>query len=458
LCNHLFVNMLEDKLSQIKKSLEKIASYTQKMGGVSLDETQSQIDSDIIFQNLLSELNIPPLAQKEQISSLKAVDQFYQPIGGLLGYYRQALQLLIKEPPIGELKSFSRAPGFDIEKKEHQALMEGLQALPYLILMYPIGGLASRLDFKHPSGQTAPAALLPFMGRSLLEGLIRDVQALEMVYERFFAQKIVMPIAMMTSDENEQVILDLLEQMHYFGRPKDLFWLFKQPSVPVVDEQGSWVFASDLSLMMQPGGHGAIWQAAKQQGVLQNMHKLGKKYLLVRQINNPIAGMDHALLSLIGLGCRENKAFGFLSCERDHTAAEGALALIHDQQGYKISNLEYTQLVDLPNEGLSTLSANTNILFVDLEKIAPVFEKSPLNGFLLNMKQTLNPHENKKVGRLETMMQGVSDQLMAESIDQLPVFVAYQKRLKTIASTKKRFTGSLQETPEGAYYHYYLNH
>jgi len=47
--------------------------------------------------------------------------------------------------------------------------------------MYPLGGSADRLGLVDPnSGECLPAAMLPFCGRTLLEGLIRDLQVLDL--------------------------------------------------------------------------------------------------------------------------------------------------------------------------------------------------------------------------------------------------------------------------------------
>jgi hypothetical protein len=49
--------------------------------------------------------------------------------------------------------------------------------LPDLGEIYPLGGSADRLGLIDPdTGECLPAAMLPYCGRTLLEGLIRDLQ------------------------------------------------------------------------------------------------------------------------------------------------------------------------------------------------------------------------------------------------------------------------------------------
>lgn len=58
------------------------------------------------------------------------------------------------------------------------------QGLPDLGEIYPLGGSADRLGLVHPeTGECLPAAMLPFCGRTLLEGLIRDLQVCMMFYQ-----------------------------------------------------------------------------------------------------------------------------------------------------------------------------------------------------------------------------------------------------------------------------------
>ncbi|KAL8104958.1 hypothetical protein AgCh_028936 [Apium graveolens] len=46
--------------------------------------------------------------------------------------------------------------------------------------MYPLGGSAERLGLVDPvTGECLPAAMLPYYGRTLLEGLIRDLQSVK---------------------------------------------------------------------------------------------------------------------------------------------------------------------------------------------------------------------------------------------------------------------------------------
>jgi hypothetical protein len=58
-------------------------------------------------------------------------------------------------------------------------------------------------------------------------------------------------------------------------------------------------------------------------GVFDWLQQQGRLAALIRQISNPMAGVDTTLLSLAGTGFSSRRAFGFMSCERVVGAAEG---------------------------------------------------------------------------------------------------------------------------------------
>jgi UTP---glucose-1-phosphate uridylyltransferase len=408
------------------------------------------------------------------LTQLVAIDRFYESIGGIVGYHVHVLKFLSKkqEDSSCNQKTFSRAVGIDLtsgSKEVQQAIWDGIRALDEIAEIYPIGGLGSRLNLMSKNFETLPVACLPFCGRTLLEGLIRDVQAREFLFYRLFKRQVTIPIGMMTSYEKNNMtrVRMVCKKRKWFGRPQQSFKLFSQLSVPVVTQEGKWSMRAPLEINLQPGGHGALWKAAEERGVFFWLQAQEKNTLIIRQINNPIAGIDFGLLALVGTGKKEKKAFGFASCERLVNAAEGVLVHVKDENGSTcLSNIEYTDFKKYGIEdhavkgGYSLYPANTNILYADLKHILPVLKKNPLPGLMLNMKNKepyLCPtgafHEVLG-GRLESMMQNISDALISGPQQPLPTFLTYNERKRTISVTKKSFEMGkpLLETPEGAFY------
>lgn len=76
--------------------------------------------------------------------------------------------------------------------------------MPDLGEIYPLGGSADRLGLVDPvTGESLPAAMLLYCGRTLLEGLIRDLQVLDLFLpceENYF-------LPLMLNDRNELLLL-----------------------------------------------------------------------------------------------------------------------------------------------------------------------------------------------------------------------------------------------------------
>jgi UTP---glucose-1-phosphate uridylyltransferase len=416
------------------------------------------------------------------LNDLMPVQEFYKELGGIVGYQRKILSLLRSpDVPKHEIESSYHAPSFiDISKLDastEAAVSWGIESLPEMAEMIPLGGAADRLHLvDEETGSDLPAAKLRFAGKILLERLICDIQAREYLYFQRFGKQVITPIVMMTSFEkdNHFHVMKILEENHWFGRPKESFRIMAQPLVPVVKENGEWLFDEKMKLVMKPGGHGAIWKLALDCGIFDWFSSLGRKKALIRQINNPAAAFDYGLLAFLGIGWKQNKIFGFASCPRLLRAAEGVNVLIEKEKEGKrsivLTNIEYCDFAKFGIEDLalkegepySRFSSNTNLLFVDLLAIRDAVEKSPFPGLLLNLKKGffLNSQGEKQeaiLGRLESTMQNIADVFVEEKRDSLvpeKTFITYNQRHKTISTTKKAFVegGSLQETPESCFY------
>lgn len=443
-----------------------------------------------IFFDHITQLESKMNDLRSMLRKLWEVDQFYAFMGGLAGYYYFVLKLLA-DKQVGFVQKdqdvrFLHSPGVDISKdteENHQFVYAGIENLPRIAVIFPVGGAGDRLNLcDEVSGEPLPAAYLPLRGFSLLEGLIRDLQAHEFLYWKLFSKQLTIPVAMMTSHEknNDERIIHLCQENHYFGRPVESFRRFIQPLVPVITEEGNFSQSAPLVLKLKPGGHGVLWKLAVQEGVFEWFNSHGCKKVFIRQINNPVAATDAGILAFIGVGCKKNKIFGFASCDRLVNAAEGMIVL-HEKKSseglqYSIINIEYTDfqakgIQDVPEDVGSSFSAypaNTNILFADIEAIEALVKKVAVPGMLINMKNKVPYIDKDGVckevygGRLESMMQNISDsivdvfpnKLAQNDAEKMRCFVTYGERQKVISVTKNKYDPEkpLSETPEGCFY------
>lgn len=414
---------------------------------------------------------------KALVAQLAAIEQFYAPIGGIVGYHLNFLQRLHNNA--SESSGSWRAPvSFDLVNDAEaaaQAIHWGVESLSEISEIYLVGGAADRLRFvDEESGAPRPAAALPFCGRTLLEGLFRDINAREYLHYQIFGKQVTTPIVLMTSSDkdNDAHIRAICATAHWFGRPKDSFRFISQPMAPMIDQEGKWVMEKPLVLQVKPGGHGVIWTLARQHGCFDWLRSLGRKKMLLRQINNPIAGVDNGLLSLAGIGCHEDKAFGFATCPPLQGAAEGRIVLVeepvHSCYRYNHSNIEYTASLSEEFAKDPSFPANSNILFADVDAVECAVDRAAFPGLLLNMKGSVDSVAadgtvaHLQAGRLESTMQNISDyiidaadhRLTNAEVHSLRSFTTMNSRHKTISVTKCAYEAkkSLRHTQLGAFY------
>ena len=422
---------------------------------------------------------------QELLDDLEAVEHFYSSIGGIVGYHLRMLELLsgssVKE---GSSSRYYPAEGIDISSDTSDvraSVRQGLEHMKEMAEIYPVGGAADRLRLQDErTGAPLPAACLPFLGKTLLEGVMVDLQAREYLYYKVRGEQLTTPVAMMTSKEkdNHRHVLSICEESSWFGRAQESFRFFCQPSVPAVNKSGEWCLQKSLKLILKPGGHGAIWRLAQEKGVFDWFFSQGRSKVLVRQINNPVAGTDYGILAFTGVGCAQNKIFGFASCPRQIKTSEGVNVVVETptESGYDyvLTNIEYCDfkrfgIVDQPERAgslYSQFSSNTNLLFADLKAIQAALKKCPIPGILVNLKKMTyhtgtGQKKEEEIARLESTMQNIADFFVQEFKDplekgergQLQTYLTYNKRRKTISTAKRAFTlgSSLVETPEGCF-------
>ncbi|XP_028792758.1 UTP--glucose-1-phosphate uridylyltransferase 3, chloroplastic [Neltuma alba] len=442
---------------------------------------------------------------KKLLEYLGEIERFYHCIGGIIGYQIKVLELLVQKMcekqnidwsrhinEIGECQFLEiHAPrGTDLsENTEYasQAAIWGIEGLPYLGEIYPLGGSADRLGLVDPdTGESLPAAMLPYCGRTLLEGLIRDLQAREFLYFKLYGKQCITPVAIMTSSakNNHEHIMSLCENLSWFGRGRSAFQLFEQPLVPVVGaEDGQWLLTKPFRPLSKPSGHGVIWKLAYDKGIFKWFYLHGRKGATVRQVSNVVAATDLTLLALAGIGLQHRKKLGFASCMRNAGATEGINVLMEKKNldgnwEYGVSCIEYTEFDKFgiadgshhPQSLQADFPANTNILYVDLpsaEQVGSSNNENSFPGMVLNTKKKIayvdhfGRQHSVSGGRLECTMQNIADNFYNTYSsrhyngveDKLDTFIVYNERRRVTSSAKKKRKNgdkSLHQTPDGS--------
>ncbi|XVE99805.1 hypothetical protein REPUB_Repub03eG0232900 [Reevesia pubescens] len=442
---------------------------------------------------------------KKLLKILGEIEEFYDCIGGIIGYQIMVLELLAQSSLKMQTTNHSQHVhesmecqfleihppiGCDLSQNTEyasQAALWGIEGLPDLGEIYPLGGSADRLGLVDPdTGECLPAAMLPYCGRTLLEGLIRDLQAREFLYFKLYGKQCITPVAIMTSSakNNHEHITSLCERLGWFGRGRSSFQLFEQPLVPAVSaEDGQWLVRKPFVPVCKPGGHGVIWKLAYEKGIFKWFYDHGRKGATVRQVSNVVAATDVTLLALAGIGLHHEKKLGFASCKRNSGATEGINVLIEKKNldgkwAYGLSSIEYTEFDKFgiisgppsPDSLQAEFPANTNILYVDLpsaELVGSTRSERSLPGIVLNTKKSIvytdyfgNWHSDPG-GRLECTMQNIADNFLNTYSsrcykgveDKLDTFIVYNERRRVTSSAKKKRKHadmSLHQTPDGS--------
>ncbi|KAJ0909462.1 putative UTP--glucose-1-phosphate uridylyltransferase [Helianthus annuus] len=462
---------------------------------------------------------VDAVALNSLLKTLKDVEEFYDCIGGIIGYQLTVLELLSQSPHGEQNANFqnvdnSNSTGMqfveihppsvldlsqDTEYAAHAALW-GIEGLPSLGEIYPLGGSADRLGLVDSvTGECLPAAMLPFVATPCWK-------AREFLYFKLFGEQCITPVAMMTSSakNNHEHITSLCERSKWFGRGRSNFRLFEQPLVPAISaEDGQWLAKGQFLPVCKPGGHGVIWKLAYEKGVFQWFRDHRREGATVRQVSNVVAATDVTLLAMAGdccyllqllVFCKLQKVnllmkLGFASCKRNSGATEGINVLVEKGKPdgtwtYGVSCIEYTEFDKFgiadgsSSDCLQTeFPANTNILYVDLkaaERIASSKDECSLPGLVLNVKKAINFVDHFGFqhglvfsvgsipgGRLECTMQNIADHLVnsfstrcSEGVEELlDTFIVYNHRRKVTSSAKKKRKPadmSLHQTPDGA--------
>ncbi len=424
-------------------------------------------------EHLLDGSNNPPISKK-WLANLATGDRYYAREGGIVGYQSRIMRLFtqdfscyegdVEEPPLIDISCF--------DEETRQVSLRAIHELEKICLLLPVGGAADRLLLTDPNtGEDLPAGCLVFHGETLLEKLFLDIEGLEYLHYKIWRKTVRLPVVLMGSEEknNARHIASILRSKNYFFRDPSTIILLVQPSVPVVDEQGTWCLKNCEELLVKPAGHGALWKLIWEQEIFAWLADRGIQKALVRQINNPASRYDYALSAFLGHGLRKNALFGVASCPRQVGAKEGVnvYKISSETGGHPhLSAIEYCDfarfsLEDHPRSSCSPYSrypTNTNILWVDLPAAKRAVEKEEFPGMLLNFKE-LETYDSvsfakKRVARLESTVQNISDQIAETTEGTCATFLTYHKRYKTISTTKRAWQkeGSFLETPERCYY------
>nr|AAT47007.1 unknown protein [Oryza sativa Japonica Group] len=422
--HHHHHNGGSDGRSALRQALSSLAALVGKWSSEGVVEGVAESGESELLRRLLKFLG--------------DIDVFYDCIGGIIGYQIMALELLSASKDHKHRPSKHKSIDFHVpsglnllEDTEYasQAALWGIEGLPELGEIYPIGGAGDRLGLvDSDTGESLPAALLPYCGRSLLEGLIRDLQ--------IFGKQCITPVAIMTSSvkDNHEHITAICERLEWFGRGRENFRLFEQKlgfascerrpgateGVNVLIEKenqdGQWAYGITCIEYTEFEKYG-IPEPTVTNGSLQANYPANTNILYVDLQAAEEVGSRKNASCLPGMVLNLKKAVSYL----DHLGFECSVDMLLSD-GF--NDVEYISLI------LRSIDYSISCV-------------------------------SAAGGRLECTMQNIADNFMntynyrcSKGIEsELDTFIVYNERKKVTSSAKRKLKSedkSLHQTPEGS--------
>jgi len=164
-------------------------------------------------------------------------------------------------------------------REEANRLGERLIRGNQVAILIVAGGQGSRLGFEGPKGKFP---ITPVKKKSLFQLFVETAKAISLRYEALI------PLLIMTSQENRQESQQFFEFHNFFGLNGDTVYFFEQEMLPTLTPEGQLILADDTHLLVNPDGHGGSLKALYESGLLENLIQQGFTELFYSQVDNPL--------------------------------------------------------------------------------------------------------------------------------------------------------------------------
>lgn len=219
--------------------------------------------------------------------------------------------------------NLSKEEKIEYENFGRDALVNGKLAIATLA-----GGQGTRLGHKFPKG-----TYMLFPNKSLFEILCDKLKYARQKYNATITWYI------MTSKENNTETIKFFEDNNYFDYPKEEIVFFNQNDLPMNSLQGDILLDEEGLIKYASDGHGGIFKAMQQNGILEDINKRNIEWILVSPVDNPLL----ELVDPIFMGIAEKEKFNAISksiIKKDPNQKSGVFCIKEN----KVNVLEYTEI------------------------------------------------------------------------------------------------------------------
>ena len=149
-------------------------------------------------------------------------------------------------------------------------------------------------------------------------------------------QSLVLPLAIMTSDDTDTLTQKLLKDNNNFGMTADQLIIFKQGKVPsLLDNDAHFTLeeADKYALDTKPHGHGDVHMLLYQNQIIQRwVQQLGRKHVVFFQDTNGL--VFRAIPAALGVSVEKGLEMNSLTVPRVQGDAVGAICKLVREPGY----------------------------------------------------------------------------------------------------------------------------
>lgn len=217
------------------------------------------------------------------------------------------------------------------------------------------GGQGTRLGFSGPKGMFDKLGLIS--GKTIFQLHIEKIMKVRAMSIGSNGQLPRVPVFIMTSDLNHNIIREFFHEKDYFGYPRADIIFFEQGVEPCFTFDGKIIIESPTKLSVAPDGNGGIYNALKNSGSIEVMLQRGIEYLHIYGIDNVLTKSLDPLF--LGLCIEKGVKCGNKVVWRAHKSEKVGVTVQSDVDG-KMHVIEYSEI---PADMRDAVDSHERLLF-----------------------------------------------------------------------------------------------
>ena len=281
-------------------------------------------------EHLLNYLNLANEEKKEEL--IKQIENInFEELKELYKISKRDKDKAIESKFIEHVKFVDKYKMSDEDFNNYKTVGENIIKNGEYAVVTMAGGQGTRLGHNGPKG-TFLLNVNPkpkYLFEILADGIKRENEKYGIILNWYI----------MTSTENDEKTKDFFKEHNYFKYPKDKIRFFKQGNLPLVSEEGKLLVDENLQIKYAADGNGCIYKSMRIDGILEDMHKKGIKWIFIGAVDNALLNMVDPIL--LGLTAFSGNQIGSKSVVK--RSPEEPVGVFCKKDG-KPGVIEYTEL------------------------------------------------------------------------------------------------------------------